>query len=194
MTQVLRSSLEFITVFSLISSVLAQVDGASWTLSSLAPGAQSAQAASQYILASSKLRGLPQPCLGVLIIAKHLAYAGRDEWNFVQAEEEYLRFARTRLVGSGKVRWPVGVLRTVRFGPGLCVDQGRGRAHWAQAFDHLLRIGVLVPAGGGSVKPPFAKVRCTLSPHEIVAFFKGDGAAGLGPELTNWGRTMGGHA
>lgn len=57
--------------------------------------------------------GLPQPALGVLIIAKHLHYAGREEFNFAQVEEEYLRFARTKLVGSGKTRWPLGVLKMV---------------------------------------------------------------------------------
>jgi origin recognition complex subunit 4 len=56
---------------------------------------------------------LPQPAVGVLIISKHLAYAGREEFNFAQVEEEYLRFSRTKLVGSGKTRWPVGVLRIV---------------------------------------------------------------------------------
>ena len=57
--------------------------------------------------------GLPQPALGILIIAKHLYYAGREEFNFAQVEEEYLRFSRTKLVGSGKVRWSLGVLRMV---------------------------------------------------------------------------------
>lgn len=57
--------------------------------------------------------GLPHPALGVLIIAKHLSYAGREEFTFAQVEEEYLRFSRTKLVGSGKVRWSMGVLRMV---------------------------------------------------------------------------------
>lgn len=52
--------------------------------------------------------------MGILIIAKHLHYAGREEFNFAQVEEEYLRFSRTKLVGIGKTRWPVGILRTVR--------------------------------------------------------------------------------
>lgn len=62
---------------------------------------------------NAKLKGLPQPCLGILIIAKHLHYAGREEFNFEMVKEEYERFGRVRLVGSGKVRWPIGVLRTV---------------------------------------------------------------------------------
>lgn len=33
-----------------------------------------------------------------------------------------------------------------------------------------------------------------MSPHEVVAYFKGEGASILGPELGNWGRMMGGHA
>lgn len=64
----------------------------------------------------------------------------------------------------------------------------------AQGFDHLLRCALLVPAGSGNVKPRFAKVRCTLAPHEIVAWMKGDGAVGLGPEMVGWGRLLGGHA
>jgi origin recognition complex subunit 4 len=43
------------------------------------------------------------------------------------------------------------------------------------------------------VKPPFQKVRCALSPHEIVAWMKGDGAIGMGNELVSWGRLLGGH-
>ena len=103
--------MDFIPVRALIASVLTQVEGASWSLPLLALPSSSRSATKPAIplsaaqaTATSKLRGLPHPCLGVLIIAKHLAYAGREEWNFVQVEEEYLRFARTRLVGSGKVR------------------------------------------------------------------------------------------
>jgi len=59
------------------------------------------------------MSGLPHPALGILIIAKHLYYAGREEFNFAQVEEEYLRFARTKLVGIGKTRWPLGLLRMV---------------------------------------------------------------------------------
>jgi origin recognition complex subunit 4 len=33
-----------------------------------------------------------------------------------------------------------------------------------------------------------------MAPHDIVAWMKGDGAAGLGPEMVGWGRLMGGHA
>jgi len=64
-------------------------------------------------LQNAKLRGLPHPVLSILIIAKHLAFAGREEFNFAQVEEEYLRFGRVKLVGSGKTRWPVGVLKNV---------------------------------------------------------------------------------
>ena len=75
-------------------------------------------------------------------------------------------------------------------------------------FETCLRIGLLVPSGPGSVglagvgagataglvRGNFAKVRSTLAPHEIVAWFKGDGGSqGLGPEMTSWGRMMGGH-
>ncbi|WRT70018.1 uncharacterized protein IL334_007011 [Kwoniella shivajii] len=154
--EVLSSRCDFLSVPVIANSVLAQVDNAGWGLQ------------------LTKLRGLPHPAFGVLIIAKHLCYAGREEFNFAQVEEEYLRFSRTKLVGSGKVRWPIGILRS--------------------AFDQLLKLSLLVPASNISVKPQFTKVRCTLSPHEIVGWFKGEGANILGPELGNWGRMMGGHA
>lgn len=89
------ASLNTIGVRTLTASVLSQIELAGWGL------------------AHTKLKGLAQPEQAVLVISKHLAYAGREEFNFAQVEEEYLRFARTRLVGSGKVRWPVGVLRVV---------------------------------------------------------------------------------
>ncbi|WWD03936.1 hypothetical protein V865_001994 [Kwoniella europaea PYCC6329] len=153
---VLSSKIDFMSIQELADSVISQIEGAGWGLQ------------------LSKLKGLPHPALGVLIITKHLSYAGREEFNFAQVEEEYLRFSRTKLVGSGKVRWPIGVLRN--------------------AFDHLLKMSLLVPASNASLKPQFQKVRCTLSPHEIVGWFKGEGANVLGPELGNWGRMMGGHA
>ncbi|WWD19842.1 hypothetical protein CI109_104309 [Kwoniella shandongensis] len=156
MMEVLDSKLDFLSIPEVFDNVLAQIEGAGWGLQ------------------TSKIRGLPHPALGVLIIAKHLAYAGREEFNFAQVEEEYLRFSRTKLVGSGKVRWPIGVLRT--------------------AYDHLVRLSLLTPASNATVKPQFAKVRSALSPHEIVAWFKGEGGGVLGPELGNWGRMMGGHA
>lgn len=63
-----------------------------------------------------------------------------------------------------------------------------------QCFDHMVRVSILTPASNSSAQIRFAKVRCTLSPHEIVAWFKGEGGSMLGPELTTWGRVMGGHA
>ncbi|ODN77966.1 hypothetical protein L202_05059 [Cryptococcus amylolentus CBS 6039] len=130
-------------------------------------------------LQNNKLRGLPTPCLGILIIAKHLAFAGREEFTYAMVEEEYLRFARTRLVGIGKVRWSVGVLRT--------------------AFSHLVRIALLAPTSSSTTvtnkqHPDFLKVRCTLSPNEIVEWFTEAGKDSVGPELGTWGRTLGGHA
>ena len=68
---------------------------------------------SSWGLSASKLKGLPHPSVGVLIISKHLAYAGREEFTFAMVEEEYLRFARTKLVGSGRTRWPLNVLKSV---------------------------------------------------------------------------------
>ncbi|WVW86384.1 hypothetical protein I302_108430 [Kwoniella bestiolae CBS 10118] len=153
---VLSSRADFMSIHELADSVISQIEGGGWGLQ------------------LNKLKGLPHPALGVLIITKHLSYAGREEFSFAQVEEEYLRFSRTKLVGSGKVRWPIGVLRN--------------------AFDHLLKISLLTPASNASLKPQFQKVRCTLSPHEIVGWFKGEGANVLGPELGNWGRMMGGHA
>ncbi|WVQ82514.1 hypothetical protein IAT38_004643 [Cryptococcus sp. DSM 104549] len=155
MMEILKSQRHYLSQTELAESIIAQVEGAGWGLQ------------------NTKIRGLPHPAMGILIIAKHLAYAGREEFNFAQVEEEYLRFSRTKLVGSGKVRWPTGVLR--------------------QAFDHLVRLAILTPAGNATVKPQFAKVRCVLSPHEVVAWFKGEGANVLGSELGNWGRMMGGH-
>ncbi|WWC64824.1 uncharacterized protein I303_107438 [Kwoniella dejecticola CBS 10117] len=154
-TSILSGQIEYLSVPDVVDGVLSQIEGAGWGIQ------------------LSKLRGLPHPALGVLIISKHLSYAGREEFNFAQVEEEYLRFSRTKLVGSGKVRWPVGVLRN--------------------AYDHLLKVSLLIPASNASVKPQFQKVRCTLSPHEIVGWFKGEGANVLGPELANWGRMQGGH-
>ena len=94
-TAVLSSKLDLIPVSVLCASVLAQIEQSGWGLQ------------------NAKLKGLSHPALGVLIISKHLHYAGRDEFNFAQVEEEYLRFSRTKLVGSGKTRWPIGVVRNV---------------------------------------------------------------------------------
>ncbi|ORX39453.1 origin recognition complex subunit 4 C-terminus-domain-containing protein [Kockovaella imperatae] len=153
---VLSSQVDLINVAQLCASVLGQIEQSGWGLQ------------------TAKLKGLSQPSVGILIISKHLHYAGRDEFNFAQVEEEYLRFSRTKLVGSGKTRWPIGVLRN--------------------GYEHLLRLGLLAPAGSTSVQRRFAKVRCTLSAHEIVAWMRGEGASGLGPELVSWGRMLGGHA
>ncbi|WVQ77021.1 hypothetical protein IAR50_006700 [Cryptococcus sp. DSM 104548] len=145
----------------LVDQILAQIETASFGLQ------------------NDKLRGLPAPCLGVLIIAKHLAFAGREEFTYAMVEEEYLRFARTRLVGIGKVRWSVGVLRT--------------------AFSTLLRIALLTPTSSSTTvtnkqHPDFLKVRCTLSPAEIVQWFEEAGKDSVGAEMGTWGRTLGGHA
>ncbi|WVR09616.1 hypothetical protein IAU60_006688 [Kwoniella sp. DSM 27419] len=153
---VIAGKADYLAVPDLADSVLLQIEGGGWGLE------------------NTKLKGLPHPALGVLIIAKHLTYAGREEFNFAQVEEEYLRFSRTKLVGSGKVRWPIGVLR--------------------MGYDHLLRLSLLIPSSNATVKPHFAKVRSTMSPHEVVAYFRGEGANVLGPEMGNWGRMLGGHA
>ncbi|KAK4684451.1 origin recognition complex subunit 4, partial [Tremellales sp. Uapishka_1] len=154
--EILANQLDFLSIPKVLDSILDQVEGAGWGIQ------------------SSKLKGLPHPALGILIIAKHLYYAGREEFNFAQVEEEYLRFSRTKLVGSGRTRWPIGVLRS--------------------AFELLLRMALLTTTSHANATPRFAKVRCTLSPHEIVGYFKGEGGGVLGPELGNWGRMMGGHA
>ncbi|WWC91913.1 uncharacterized protein L201_006865 [Kwoniella dendrophila CBS 6074] len=153
---IMSGQIDFLDTYELSESVLSQVEGAGWGLQ------------------LTKLKGLPHPALGILIITKHLSYAGREEFNFSQIEEEYLRFSRTKLVGSGKVRWPIGVLKV--------------------AFEHLIKLSLLIPASNTSVKPQFQKFRCTLLPNEIVNYFKGPGQNLLGPELGSWGRMMGGHA
>lgn len=63
-----------------------------------------------------------------------------------------------------------------------------------QAFDKLLNIGLFISVGHSNLGHQFAKVRCELGAHEIVAWFKGDGANLLSTELSNWGRMAGGHA
>ena len=93
---ILSSTTDFLSVPALTTSLLAQIDGAGWGS------------------ANSKLQGLSQPALTILVAAKHLNYAGKDEFNFAQVNEEYVRFTRTRLVGSGRGRWVEGVLRRVR--------------------------------------------------------------------------------
>ncbi|OWT36056.1 origin recognition complex subunit 4 [Cryptococcus neoformans Bt1] len=159
---VINGKTEYLRLDKILDNVINQVESAGWGLQ------------------SSKLRDLPHPALGILIIAKHLAYAGRDEFNFAQVEEEYMRFSRTRLVGSGKVRWPIGVLK--------------------RSFDHLQNLSLLIPSTSTSStslnrqQPQFARVRCALAPNEIVAWFKGEGKDVLGVEMGNWGRMMGGHA
>ena len=92
---ILSGQLDFLSVAVTLSSIVSQVDLAGW-------GAL-----------NTKLKGLSQPALGSMIIAKHLHYAGRDEFNFAQVEDEYLKFSRTKLVGSGRTRWPVSMLRLV---------------------------------------------------------------------------------
>lgn len=157
-TSVLGNKTDYLFVPVLVSSVQSQIELAGW-------GTGTAGA--------SKLRGLSHPALGVLIVAKHLAYAGRTDFSLAQIEDEYLRFGRTRLVGSGRARWPIDVLR--------------------RGFDTCLSLGLLAPAGPANAVPRFAKVRSSLSPHEVVAFFRGEGGNTLGPELVGWGKMSGGH-
>ena len=94
-----------------MDSVISQVEGAGWGLQNSKLKGVSTEL--RFRTASNDVLGLPHPALGILIVAKHLAYAGREEFNFAQVEEEYLRFSRTKLVGSGKTRWPIGILRSV---------------------------------------------------------------------------------
>jgi origin recognition complex subunit 4 len=96
----------------LAENVLVQIELAGWGTNSSKLKGQFAEISEK---AETKYSGLPHPALGVLIIAKHLYYAGREEFNFAQVEEEYLRFARTKLVGIGKTRWPLGLLRMVSY-------------------------------------------------------------------------------
>ena len=95
MAEVVAGSLDILSVPILLADIVSQVEAASWGL------------------ASTKLKGLSHPAVGVLIIAKHLSYIGREEFTFAMVEEEYLRFARTKLVGSGRTRWPLTILRSV---------------------------------------------------------------------------------
>ncbi|KAJ9103965.1 hypothetical protein QFC21_002428 [Naganishia friedmannii] len=126
-----------------------------------------------------KLQGLSHPSLVILIIAKHFAYAGKEEFNLAMVEHEYQRFARTQLAGSGRARWSTGILEV--------------------AWNHLLSTGLIFPATRfrASTNPymqRFLMVRALLSRNEVIAYFKGDGGKVLGTELTGWGRTAGGHA
>jgi origin recognition complex subunit 4 len=95
LSKIIDGQADFISVPAVTASVLLQIDGAGWGV------------------ANDKLKGLSQPALTVLVVAKHLQYAGKEDFNFAQVGEEYLRFSRTRLVGSGRGRWPLGVLRGV---------------------------------------------------------------------------------
>jgi origin recognition complex subunit 4 len=110
LSEILGTKRDFISVPQLAENILVQVELAGWGLNSHKLKGQSGRLLT---VCSSDLSGLPHPALGILIIAKHLHYAGREEFNFAQVEEEYLRFARTKLVGIGKTRWPIGLLRTV---------------------------------------------------------------------------------
>lgn len=53
----------------------------------------------------------------VLIIAKHFAYAGKEEFNFAMVEFEYVRFAKTGLSGSGRIKWSSDTLLSVSIAP-----------------------------------------------------------------------------
>ncbi|KAJ9091692.1 hypothetical protein QFC19_008983 [Naganishia cerealis] len=126
-----------------------------------------------------KLQGLSHPSLVILIIAKHFAYAGKEEFNLAMVEHEYQRFARTQLAGSGRARWSTGILEV--------------------AWTHLMQVGLIFPATRfrPSTNPymqRFIMCRALLSRNEIIAYFKGEGGKILGTELTGWGRTAGGHA
>lgn len=158
-TAILSGKLDFLSIPSLSTAIQSQLELSGWGTG--APGV-------------FKLRGLPHPALGVLIISKHLAYAGRTDFSLAQVEDEYLRFARTKLVGSGRARWPLDILR--------------------RGFDHCRTLGLLAPAGPATAGRRFAKFRATLSPYEVVAFFRGEGGNILGPELGSWGKLSGGHA
>jgi origin recognition complex subunit 4 len=102
MAEVVTGSLDLLAVPRLLQDIVLQVEEAAWGL------------------ASAKLKGLSQPAVGCLIIAKHLSYIGREEFTFAMVEEEYLRFARTKLVGSGRTRWPLTILRSVSEYPCIC--------------------------------------------------------------------------
>lgn len=60
--------------------------------------------------------GLSQPDLVILIIAKHFAYAGKEEFNFAMAEHEYQRFSKNELAGSGRTSWSGSILEKVSYG------------------------------------------------------------------------------
>jgi origin recognition complex subunit 4 len=165
---VLAGRLDFLSVPGVAASVRAQLELGGWSTGPQKPGAKLGA-----IDIAAKLRGLPAPALGVLIVAKHLAYAGRTEFSLAQVEDEYARFARSRLVGSGCARWPLALIRG--------------------AFHQCRALGLLAPAGPASAGPRFAKVRMALPTHEIVAFFRNDGGQALGPELAGWGKMSGGH-
>ncbi|BEI81172.1 hypothetical protein CcaverHIS002_0203320 [Cutaneotrichosporon cavernicola] len=165
---VLGGRLDFLSVPGVAASVRAQLELGGWST-----GPQTAGRKLGAIDIAAKLRGLPAPALGILIVAKHLAYAGRTEFSLAQVEDEYARFARSRLVGSGRARWPLALLR--------------------RAFHQCRALGLLAPAGPASAGPRFAKVRAALPVHDVVAFFRNDGGQALGPELAGWGKMSGGH-
>ncbi|CAK9780076.1 hypothetical protein CC85DRAFT_271212 [Cutaneotrichosporon oleaginosum] len=168
LTAVLSGRLDFLSVPGVAASVRAQLELGGWSTGPTRAGAKLGQ-----VEVAAKLRGLPAPALGVLIVAKHLSYAGRTEFSLAQVEDEYARFARSRLVGSGRARWPLTLLRS--------------------AFHQCRALGLLAQAGPASAGPRFAKVRVALPLHEIVAFFRNDGGQALGPELAGWGKMSGGH-
>ncbi|WWC72232.1 uncharacterized protein I206_106194 [Kwoniella pini CBS 10737] len=159
-TSILSGQIEYISVPDITDNIINQIEGAGWGIQ------------------LSKLKSLPHPALGILIISKHLSFAGKEEFNFSQIEDEYFKFSRTKLVGSGKIRWPIGILKN--------------------AFKLLLKISLLIPINNNlnsnnSNQFKFQKVKCTLSPYEIINWFKGEGYNILGPELSNWGKIQGGH-
>lgn len=170
-TAILSGETNLLNVSTVASSIRTQLDLATWSTGLPAGGSNLPASAIQ-----GKLRGLPHPTLGVLIIAKHISYAGRDDFSLAQIEDEYLRFARLRLVGSGRQRWPLELLR--------------------RGFEHARSLGLIAPAAppGRAGTGRFSKVRCGISPQDIVAFFRADGGKELGPELAGWGRMAGAHA
>lgn len=175
-TSVLSGRLDFLSVPGVAASVRSQLELSGWSTGLPAKPPSATPSKNEKLGGvdiAAKLRGLPHPALGVVIIAKHLAYAGRLEFSLAQVEDEYARFARSRLVGSGRARWPVPLLR--------------------RGFDLCRSLGLLAPAGPVSAGPRFSKVRAALPPHEVIAFFRADGGQALGPELAGWGKMSGGH-
>lgn len=170
-TSILSEEADFVTVPALAASICTQLDLSGWGTGIPLGGSSNQSTAIQ-----GKLRGLPRTTLGVLVIAKHLYYAGREEFSLAQVEDEYRRFGSLRLAGSGRHRWSLGLIR--------------------RGFEHARSLGLIAPAApqGRAGKGRFTKVRCGISPQDIVTFFRADGGRELGPEMSSWGRMAGAQA